>query len=294
MSEDDALTYIEAKMQEMKKYKVLFFIHGYNAEMEGNICTIYKMNKKLPNYLIIPVMWNTDRGDWLYTGDYYYDRDVTAPRAGNSLAALYETSLSLINAPKTWVCHSMGCFVTQFFAQDVYESSSGFSGEKIQDLFMVAPDVRYDLFNEWPLGSGHGKNECYDGQWNDPDESKRIPDCRLGGGEALMNMVNGMVYVFWSRNDMAMGWKETRLFNFRGWPISDKGLGGYGDNTSIGGRAPAGLASDCNKVQFIDASAKFLGSSDEHSYQGYDQMFPYYQAPRGPCDGVTGTTTVRT
>ena len=53
---------------------------------------------------------------------------------------------------------------------------------------MVAPDVRYDIFIEYPFKSGKDKNECSPDAWNYAHPSKRIPNCRAGGGNAIVKL----------------------------------------------------------------------------------------------------------
>ena len=56
-------------------------------------------------------------------------------------------------------------------------------------IFMVlASDVRYDIFIEYPFKSGKDKNECSPDAWNYAHPSKRIPNCRDVGGNALVKL----------------------------------------------------------------------------------------------------------
>lgn len=285
---NDALTQIQGKFKASKKKAILFYIHGWNSEIYSAFCATYKLNKA-SDYLVVPVIWNTDRG-LLSDADYRYDRVVTAPAAGMHLDGLYNSFFKKITTPKSWLCHSMGCFVTQNFVSDLnddgkFENEAG----KFENLFMVAPDVRYDIFNEYTPGAGKDKNECYEGQWNDPDASKRIPDCRSGGGKALSNMRKNKLFVFWNGKDEASWWREFRLKSdlTHNWPISYKGLLGYGNE----GRTPSAEFKNLDFVKVSAAQLKKDGASEkEHSFHALQFMIDYYDAQLPSQDRFNGSS----
>ena len=134
----------------------------------------------------------------------------------------------------------MGCYVTQFFASEIDSKHPATAANLFDIVFMVAPDVRYDIFNEYPFRSGKDKNQCYSYSWNDPDLSKRIPDCRAGGGKALVKLEKGSVYgtnilhVLWNKKDEAAWYREQRLNNeaLHTWPLSPYGLLNKGNESN--------------------------------------------------------------
>jgi len=152
----------------------------------------------------------------------------------------------------------------------VDDSFSDENSEKIDNLIMVAPDVRYDLFNEWPLDSGEDKNECSPSEWFDEITLRRNPDCRLGGGRAITNMVNDKVHVYWNSLDDLT---QTREFALKVgiWHISVKPLMAYGNGDE--GREVRSEFKD--KVLFTEMST-ILTPKEEHSYQFFDELIEFY------------------
>jgi len=271
---DDALTKLSVAFNQSKKKAIMFYIHGWNSAARYTLCKAREITTKT-DYLAIPVIWNNYRGNF-FAGDYRYDRVHTAPAVGMQLAKHYKSFFHKITEPKDWMCHSMGCFVIQFLASDVYEAGDfdDSNGTKFDDLFLVAPDVRLDIFNEYPYGSGKDKNECELNQWNTPDVSRRIPDCRPGGGDAIVGMVNKKVHVHWNPHDEGGSARSWRLSAdiLHTWPISMYGLLDHGP-CRRSGTAP--LPKFADKTVFI----KWDGlepKKQEHSYQFFDQLLDYY------------------
>lgn len=272
MSADQALTLLHDAFLASGKKKVMFFVHGWNSGVGDAWCGSESFRDD-SDYFGIPIIWRTDRGIF-YAGDYRYDRIHTAPNAGITLSHLYDSFFARIEDPKSWMCHSMGCHVTQFFAQEIHDDVAFQEETKFDDVFLVAPDLRYDIFNEWPRGSGRDRNECAEGEWNNADDSVRIPDCRLGGGDALVDMSRRKVQVHWNRNDPAPAAKEARLSAdaVHTWPISVVGLLGVGNDVSLGGLEP---------LPKFDATVTFIEHPEQrfngiHSYQFFQEMLDYY------------------
>jgi len=271
---NDALTNLSDAFNHSNKKAIMFVIHGWNSEARFTLCKAKEITDKT-DYLAIPVVWNNHRGGAVGL-DYRYDRVHTAPPAGIMLAKHYKSFFHKITAPKNWMCHSLGCFVMQFLASDVYEAGDfdDSNGTKFDDLFFVAPDVRLDIFNEYPYGSGKDKNECEPNQWNTADVSKRIPDCRPGGGDAIAAMVNKKVHVHWNPHDGAGYARSWRLSAdlIHTWPISMYGLLDQGPCRRSNTKP---LPKFADKTLFI----KWDGlepKKDEHNYQFFDQLIHYY------------------
>jgi len=268
---DNAVAALSDAFQRSQKRAILFVIHGWNVAARWTLCEARAITEKT-DYLAVPVIWNNHRGGF-FSYDYRYDRVHTAPAAGKTLAEHYKTFFHRISAPKNWMCHSMGCFVIQFFATDAYEAGDFHDpeGTKSDDVFLVAPDLRVDIFNEYPIGGGKDKNECEPDQWNTHDESRRIPDCRPGGGDAIVGMVNKKVHVHWNPHDeagYARSWRLSADF-FHTWPLSMYGLLDHGACPAIP------LAKFDDKLVFIkwdDLEPK----KEMHNYQFYDQLVAYY------------------
>ena len=176
---------------------------------------------------------------------------------------------------KAWLCYIMGCYVTQFFASELDSNHQDTAANMFDIVFMVAPDVRYDIFDEYPFGAGKDKNECSPNTWNDPDLSERIPDCRAGGGQALVNLAKGgadgtnKFRVYWNQKDKSALWRKLRLNNdpVHAWPLSPLALLSQGNESN---RPPQMYFKD--KVEFT----KMENKGDRHGYQMDEDLIGYY------------------
>lgn len=267
MDEEEALTKLDSLFKKSKKKAVMFFIHGWNYDPYDNFQHI-KDGTAQSEYLFIPIMWNTDRGTTTSL-DYRYDRIETAPRAAIQLAKI-ESFFSRVEQKKGWLCHSMGCYVTQFFASEINDLHPSTAANIFDIVFMVAPDLRYDIFNEYPFKSGKDKNECGPDSWK-----KGIPDCRAGGGKALVKLVKGGVdgtnklRVLWNPKDITGPMRQFRL-SMDGrvnWPLSPLGLQNQGDESN---RRPLPYFKD--KVEFT----KIVDFGSEHSFTFKEKIIAIY------------------
>ena len=274
MGEDEALTKLNSVFKSSGKKAVMFAIHGYNYDPYDYLRHMKLGNVNATrNYLYIPIMWNTKRG--LTTSfDYRYDRVVTAPRAATQLGKL-ESFFSKVEPKKAWLCHSMGCYVTQFFASELDSKHPVNAADMFDRIFMVAPDLRYDIFNEYPIGSGKDRNDCKPDTWNNPNPDIRIPDCRLGGGQALVKLAKGGVdgtnelRVLWNPIDRAGIMRQYRLSNdaLHTWPLSPLGLLNQGNESD---RPPLAYFED--KVYF----KKVTNVGRKHSFTFWEDFIKYY------------------
>ena len=250
----------------------MFAIHGWNYNPYDYLDHMKKANGMF-DHLCIPIMWNTDRG-YTTEGDYRYDRDETAPRAAIHLTKL-KSFFSRVEQKKAWLCHSMGCFVTQFFASELDSKHPGKAANMFDIIFMVAPDVRYDIFNKYPFKAGKDKNECEPNSWYNPKQWYRVPDCRDGGGQALVKLAKGGVdgtnklRVLWNPKDRTGIARQWRLSNdaFQNWPLSPLGLLNQGDESD---RPPTAYFKD--KVEF----KKVVNVGAERYFTFWDEFIKYY------------------
>jgi esterase/lipase superfamily enzyme len=98
------------------------------------------------NYLAIPVMWPS--GEKGLVPGYTDDKNIVVPGAANA----FQTMLTLarnVPFPMSLMCHSMGNYVLKLAAKK--STAAALFG----DIFMVAADVRADLFDE-NLNSANG------------------------------------------------------------------------------------------------------------------------------------------
>jgi len=276
LSEDTALEKIKHWMEHFEKKAVLFHVHGWNADIYDVLCNNYDLNT-MTDYLVVPVIWQVDRGvnqDF----DYYADRTKVAPNAGLMLAAQYEPFFKRIKHQKSWLCHSMGCYVTQHFMQEVTEKNSipdeveCNNGIFFKDIFLVAPDVRYDLFNEFPFNAGEGKNEC----GSNEEWKSRNFDCRSGGADALIKMASNLVHVYWNADDEAGSGREF-ILSLKGWPLSNKSLLSYGNDEKLGGLPEKQKYK--GEVTFRNVQNDRKDITKEHNFHVWNFMGFKYNAP---------------
>eukprot|EP00554_Chaetoceros_debilis_P002889 CAMPEP_0194096008 /NCGR_PEP_ID=MMETSP0149-20130528/57123_1 /TAXON_ID=122233 /ORGANISM="Chaetoceros debilis, Strain MM31A-1" /LENGTH=421 /DNA_ID=CAMNT_0038781973 /DNA_START=17 /DNA_END=1280 /DNA_ORIENTATION=+ len=123
------------------KGKPLFCIHGFNVQPRTHLkkvkaATVDKFNKG--KFMPIPVMWPSEGGATNYWGDR-----KTTPGAGNGLKSLKKALDSFPS--KSLLAHSMGNRVLRYAADAKF---------KFDNIFMVAADVRHDIFHKDYINSG--------------------------------------------------------------------------------------------------------------------------------------------
>jgi len=268
---DTALEYLSELLKQSAKSNFTFLIHGIDNSVEYALCS-YSRIKKHTKSFVVPLLWNADRlaGLELIT---FIDTLYTMPLSGNALAQLYDSFFRKVKAQKNILCHSGGCLITHYFALAVsdYYQNMVVPGH-FSNIFMVAAYVRYDMFNEWPEGSGEGKNLCTKDQWVD---TFKYQYCRPGGGTAIVNMTDKVV-VFWNDDDDILEIAENAIsfLNDNSHLVAQsKQLGRYGDGTGPkNGVIP--LDKFKNDVSFINVSP--VDKTNKHEYHTDRFMIKYY------------------
>jgi len=127
--------------------KPLFCLHGFRVQPSIHLQTVKDMSAKFNQgkFTLVPVMWPSVGG----LDDYWEDRR-NAPGVGTALRSLKEGIDSFPN--KSVLAHSMGNRVLRHAADSDF---------KFDNIFMVAADVRHDIFDEEYINSGSAG--CDDG-----------------------------------------------------------------------------------------------------------------------------------
>jgi len=145
----ESLTIEKAKEEFVKKYgenaKPFFSVFGYTNEAGYIMDTCTKTQLlfdepdekcKVKN-VVIPVIWPSN-GSAI---DYFGDRDDNVPEAEKEFSKLIEGTLANANEfkSKNLLCHSMGNRIFRMTANE---------NVKFDNIFMVAADIRYNIFEK--------------------------------------------------------------------------------------------------------------------------------------------------
>jgi len=226
----------------------LFCIHGFTVQPGGHLKNLNNLNKKKftkGKFILVPVIWPSSKFK------YWVDRE-TSMRAGKAFAALKDRINSFPS--KSLLCHSMGNRVLRHAANAKF---------KFDNIFMVAADVRHDLFHkDYIRGNDGPKEEREDG----------LEICKM-----LSNREKGKVHVLYNGADFAL--------NPSGWnPMTWKSrLGSVSNNqerTWYGGWREADLTDPEIKEFVVNKACNphlTILNKLSHSYQFNDFAIRYYQ-----------------
>jgi len=237
--------------------KPLFCIHGFSVQPRGHLKKIKEASVDLFNqgkFMPIPVMWASE-GGLAFPANYFDDRK-TSPGAGNGFKSLKEALDSFPS--KSLLAHSMGNRVLSYAADSKF---------KFDNIFMVAADVRHDIFRKDYINSGDANDD------NRTElHGKKICSMLTSGSNGKPK---GKVYVLVNGADHALTgsalYKKSRLGVIgahyrRNWTprwTEDKKV----THPDI---------VDC--IENVGCNSKFsLLEKMAHSYQFYPQIVPIYQ-----------------
>ena len=191
----------------------LLYIHGFTVPPETVLEKAAQYNAR-PNraYNVIPVIWDTTQQPTAYLDD----RKTLAPLASELFAQSFGRLMNLFTVfmrfgpTKCLMCHSMGNYVLQGFGQSHRDIFAPFD-----HIFMVAPDVREDLFDVgtnnynpsvrqlipkyFQVGMNHLR-KAYD-----PNSTVDTNfDAFANPGKNIASMAQYKVHVLWSQKDKAL------------------------------------------------------------------------------------------
>jgi len=228
--------------------KPLFCIHGWRVQPGTHLKKLKNLNQKKftkGKFILVPVIWPSSK--------IKYENDrKRSMRAGKAFAALKDKIECF--SSKSLLCHSMGNRVLRHAADATF---------KFDNIFMVAADVRHDLFHKDYI------------RGNDNDEPEKERDDGLEICRMLSNREKGKVHVLYNGADYALnlsGW----------WPMTWKSrLGSVSNNqkrTWYGGWRKADLT-DPEIKEFVvnKACNPHLTNKLSHNYQFNDFAIRYYQ-----------------
>ncbi|KAL7578860.1 hypothetical protein ACA910_006838 [Epithemia clementina (nom. ined.)] len=196
---------------------LLFYIHGFSVTPEGAIEACAKYNaRKNRKFIAVPIIWDTTH----FALAYKDDRKTLAPQAAETfgrsfgrIAQLFPLFMS--HGPKKYLmCHSMGNYILQGFAQSHRDSQATF-----EDIFMVASDVRQDIFDtEINNHNETSKPEYLMAAFANNVAKLVFPsfssssdfDSIANPGKDIASLARNKVHVLWSKKDKAL--LARRLF----------------------------------------------------------------------------------
>jgi hypothetical protein len=152
--------------------KPLFCIHGWSIQPGQHLQDLQAAGKKFDQgkFTLVPVIWPTRQGIF----NYLPDQETSAAGAGKAFMTLKK---GINNFPsKSLLCHSMGNFVLR---------NAAFEKFKFDNIFMVAADVRYDLFNKDYIRGG-----------DEPERKDGVNICKM-----ISNPAKGKVHILWNPLD---------------------------------------------------------------------------------------------
>lgn len=212
---------------ENQNRRILLCVHGINTKPSAwlNECSSYPGEK----YLVIPVLWSTAGG----ISRYIQDRETSAPAASASFKKfLLEGGLPRMSI----MAHSLGCYIVELAA------AGGDVRSCFDNIFMVAADVRNDLFDE---------------------EANRKARTQHGFDIVGMLKKDGKVHVLYSRADTAL--QGVRIANPSKKPLGMTGCVITKLDPRVDGRV---VNKDCTNF-----GAPGLG----HNYFFHDAAVRYYE-----------------
>jgi len=217
--EADKLTVKEAEAEFAKVYgedvKALFYIHGNVTEAGYVFDTTKKSQDKFVKNKIVPVIWPSEPGNL----DYFTNKGTYLPIAVDELNKLLST-VDEDNAfkGKNLICHSLGNFLLRKLASEENYKV------KFDNIFMVAADVRHNLFDkEYINRKGGSKDGLNIFRMLDKDESTKEP--------------KGKIHVFHNWDDDMLqisSWPNwVNRLGQAGMGTYDKWFGGWGEDKNL-------------------------------------------------------------
>ena len=192
----------------------LLYVHGFTVPPETVLKKAAEYNAQTNRtYNVIPVIWDTTQ----FPLAYLDDRETLAPLASELFAQSFGRLMNLftifmrMGQTKCLMCHSMGNYVLQGFGQSHRDIFGPFD-----HIFMVAPDVREDIFDiavndynpsirqlipkYFQVGMNH-LQKAYD-----PSSTVDTNfDALANPGKNIASMAQYKVHVLWNPNDRALG-----------------------------------------------------------------------------------------
>jgi len=151
----DKLTVKEAAEKFTEKYgeeaKAFFYIHGNITEAGYVFSSTAKAQPRFAKNKIVPVIWPSELGNT----SYFNNKDTYLPIAVTELNQLLETvETENVFKGKSLICHSLGNYLLRKLA-----TGGGNTNIKFDQIFMVAADVRHNLFDTDYITRNNGSRD---------------------------------------------------------------------------------------------------------------------------------------
>lgn len=142
---DEASSTIDRIMSYYKRQEVLLYMHSWQSSARHTMDATAKMNgiaKGGTKFLVVPVLWAGTSKEIL-DGD---DRNIRtrSERHFDDLFDVLDSLFKTSNVKKSIMAHSTGNYLLRIYAENYKECHR----PVFEDVFMVAADNRWDLFNE--------------------------------------------------------------------------------------------------------------------------------------------------
>lgn len=253
---------IQSKSESGTEQKILFSVHGFNADPRGYLLQVRWIetengNGRFQKFKLIPVLWPSAG---LMIG-YYRDKALSSA-AGRALRSIVEPANSL-GFSKSLLCHSMGNRVLRNFANASYN---------FDHIFMVAPDVPHDIFHKKYIDGGKEKRKE---EANMDDNDPRTAGLRIR--DMLTEGKGGKIHVLYNKNDKDLLLSTVVNFNSRlgrtGAPPAD----GDSDGTCCCNGDAEEIHPDL-KDYLVSVDWTDNSPSNSHNYQFDWDTIAYYES----------------
>jgi len=217
----DKLTVKEAQVKFVERYgentKAFFYIHGNITEAGYVFQSTKKVQGEFAKNKIVPVIWPSELGNTAY----FTNKNTYLPIAKDELNKLLST-VDEENAfkGKNLICHSLGNYLLRKLASEENDKV------KFDNIFMIAADVRHNLFDTDYINRKDGSKDGLNiFRMLDKYESTGKP--------------KGKIHVFHNWDDGPLQYSTNVGGNWlnrlgqAGMGTYDKWFGGWGENKNL-------------------------------------------------------------
>jgi len=250
------------KVEDKGKKKVLFAMHGIGTNPFDQIQGCDNFNERTDSdYFAVPIIWKNANS----LAKFCEDKDKNAPKIAKELSDLWPI-IELIKKrnvmPMSLMAHSLGNRVLSIFAESRSYSAYMNKETMFKDIYMVAPAVRWNMFNN---------------EENDPIETyttsltpQTSTDTDKHNQGNQISLLADKVHVLWNEKDKA-GVVYALSTRMLGSCNRHKGLLNNGDNAET--RIHRDLK---DKVDFYRLQNARFDSFLHHSYQWEEEAVTYF------------------
>jgi len=194
---------------DMKKYltenelmgggkNLLLYTHGIANDALDTIqsCDEFNTKKDRTNYYAVPIIWSSSTNSGLGPLNLCLDKEKNAPAAADMFANDLWPLLENSGLQISFMSHSLGNYVLSMFAQYMAESPKTRNIKPFEEIFMVAPCLRNNIFDE-------EENKGADIILNESPDELFGPNQKYGGLN-IANLAKNKVHVLWTDRDFIL------------------------------------------------------------------------------------------